>query len=429
MATQSVLYLKKATTSRKSVEEDIRETVQQIIEDVRTGGEDSAREYAQRFDDWHGDIVVSRASIKKAGASLTGQDREDIQFAYDRVRMFAQAQRDSMHDLAMSHDGVTVGHKHVPIKTAGCYVPGGRYSHIASAIMSITTAKVAGVNNVVACSPANAEAGIHSAVLYAMDLCGADSILALGGAHGVAALAYGLFTGHEADILVGPGNAFVAEAKRQLFGPVGIDLIAGPTESAIIADDSADPFLVSTDLVSQAEHGPDSSVRLFTTSRSVAEEVLDRVPNLIARLPDPAKQTAATAWLDHGEVLLCGTREQIVAISDQHGPEHVQVLAMDLAWWHTHLTTYGSLFLGEETTVTYGDKVTGPNHILPTKGTARYTGGLNVSQFIRTLTYQTMDRPASVHLGRVAARISRSEGMEAHARSADARISKYTNSP
>lgn len=421
-------YLKKAPEWAEADNGHIREMVKSIVEAVRTGGEDAARNYARQFDSWDGDIVVPPADIEAAGAQLTKREREDILFAYRRVRTFAQAQRDGLHDVEITQDGVTMGHKHVPVNTAGCYVPGGRYAHIASAIMSITTARVAGVKHVIACSPAKAGDGIHPAVLYTMDLCGADSILALGGAQGAAALAYGLFTGHEADILVGPGNAYVAEAKRQLFGSVGIDVLAGPTESAIIADETADPHLIAADLVSQAEHGPDSPVRLFTTSRSVAETVLEEMPSLIERLPDPAKQAAAAAWRDYGEVVLCDHREEVVAISDRYATEHVQVLADDPDWWHEHLTTYGTLFLGEETTVTYGDKVTGPNHILPTKGAARYTGGLNVSKFIKTLTYQKMTRDASVELGRVAARISRAEGMEAHARAAEARIEKYTDS-
>lgn len=258
-----------------------------------------------------------------------------------------------------------------------------------------------------------------------MQLSGADEILALGGVQGVAAMAFGLFTGLKADILVGPGNAYVAEAKRLLFGEIGIDLFAGPSESAVIADDSADSLLVATDLVSQAEHGTDSPVWLFTTSPRVGDEVAVLVPTLIDQLPDGAKQTAATAWRDYGEIVLCDTREETIAISDQYCAEHLQVLAQDLDWWHDNLTTYGSLFLGEETTVTYGDKVSGTNHILPTKFSARYTGGLNVSKFMKTLTYQRMTPEASVELGKVAARISRYEGMEAHARAADVRIEKY----
>jgi len=420
-----VHYLKKASTQTAADQNMIRPVVKEILDAIQSGGEEAALDYANRFDSWEGEIVVSQTDIAEAGTKLSEQARQDIAFVHQRIKTFAQAQRDSMQDIEITQDGVIMGHKHLPVNTAGCYVPGGRYAHIASAIMSITTAKVAGVKHVIACSPAKAGEGIHPAILYTMDLCGADSILALGGVQGVAALANGLFTGHKADILVGPGNAYVAEAKRLLFGQVGIDLFAGPTESAIIADSTADPHLVATDLVSQAEHGPDSPVWLFTTSRAVAEAVLEQVPVLIEQLPEIAQRAASTAWQNCAEVILCDSREEVVAISDQYGSEHLQVLAEDLAWWHANLTTYGSLFLGEETTVTYGDKVTGPNHILPTKRAARYTGGLNVSKFLKTVTYQRMTPEASVELGDVAARLSRMEGMEGHARSADARIEKY----
>lgn len=423
----TIHYLKRAKKTAATDESDVRAAVQTILDDIRTGGEDRARAYATQFDGWEREIIVSRADIDTAATQLSEQEKQDIQLAHQRVRRFAQAQRDSMSDFEYVEDGVTLGHKHVPINTAGCYVPGGRYAHIASAIMSVTTAKVAGVKNIIACSPGKGDIGVHPSILYTLDLCGADTILALGGVQGVAALAFGLFTGHEADILVGPGNAYVSEAKRMLFGEVGIDLFAGPTESAVIADDSADSHIVATDLVSQAEHGVNSPVWLFTTSKRVADEVSILIPQLIDDLPPSSKQAANAAWRDYGVIALCDTREEVVAISDRYGAEHLQVIANDLDWWHANLTTYGSLFLGEETTVTYGDKISGPNHILPTKNAARYTGGLNVSKFIKTLTYQKMTKEASVELGAVAARISRAEGMEAHARSADVRIAKYAS--
>ena len=423
----SIQYLKKAVHTSTSNEGDIQAVVTEILEAITAGREEAARRYARQFDNWQGEIVVSRAEIDAATARLSSQERADIQYAQQRIKTFAQAQRDSLTEFELTQDGVTVGHKLVPMQTAGCYVPGGRYAHIASAMMSVTTAKVAGVQNIVACSPAAGDQGIHPAILYTLDLCGADTILALGGVQGVAALAFGLFTGRKADILVGPGNAYVAEAKRLLYGATGIDLFAGPTESAIIADETADPWLVATDLVSQAEHGPNSPVWLITTSRTLGEAVARHMPRLIEALPAEGRRAATAAWRDYGEIVLCDNRETAVAASDAYAPEHLQVLAKDLAWWHARLTNYGSLFLGEETTVTYGDKVTGPNHILPTKGAARYTGGLNVNKFLKTLTYQKMTPAASVELGRVAARISRAEGMEAHARAADIRINKYTN--
>ena len=424
----SIHYLKTASKTSATDESNVREAVKTILDDVRAGGEARARAYAAKFDGWENEIIVSRADIDAATAQLSEQDKQDIQLAHQRVKRFAQAQRDSMSDFEYVEDGVTLGHKHIAVNTAGCYVPGGRYAHIASAIMSVTTARVAGVKHVVACSPGKAGVGVHPSILYTLDLCGADTILALGGVQGVAAMAFGLFTGHKADILVGPGNAYVAEAKQMLFGEVGIDLFAGPTESAVIADDSADSFIAATDLVSQAEHGTNSPVWLFTTSQRVADEVLALMPQLIDDLPPSSKQAATAAWRDYGEIIVCDTREEVVTVSDAHGAEHLQVLADDLDWWHANLTTYGSLFLGEETTVTYGDKVSGPNHILPTKNAARYTGGLNVGKFIKTLTYQKMTKAASVELGAVAARISRAEGMEAHARSGDVRIAKYTSS-
>ena len=321
--------------------------------------------------------------------------------------------------------GLIAGQKLIPVATAGCYVPGGRYAHAASAVMSVGTAKVAGVKHVVATSPAHRQAGVNPAILYAMKLCGADTVLALGGVQAVASLAFGLFTGNSADVIVGPGNRFVAEAKRTLFGRVGIDVVAGPTESAIIADESADPDIVAADLVGQAEHGADSPVWLITTSRKLGQDVIDRVPALIEALPDLARSAATASWRDHAEVVLCDSREEAVEVSDRYACEHLQVLAGDLDWWLSHLTNYGSLFLGEETTVAYGDKCSGPNHILPTKGAARYSGGLSVGKFIKIVTWQRLDRSASREVGQVAARISRLEGMEGHARTGDVRLKKY----
>ena len=321
--------------------------------------------------------------------------------------------------------GLVAGQKLIPIRTAGCYIPGGRYAHIASAIMSVTTAKVAGVDNIIACSPARAAEGIHPSIIYAAHLAGVDTLLSLGGVQGVAALAFGLFSGHSADILVGPGNRYVAEAKRLLYGRVGIDLFAGPTEIAVIADDSADPEIIATDLAGQAEHGPDSPVWLITTSRELAKAVMAKIPDCINRLQEPNRSAADSAWRDYGEVVLVDSRESAVAQSDHYAPEHLEVHAENLDWWLRNLRNYGSLFLGEETTVTYGDKASGPNHILPTKGSARYTGGLSVAKFIKTVTWQRMTREANRNVGTVSARISRAEGMEGHALSGDDRLRKY----
>jgi sulfopropanediol 3-dehydrogenase len=291
--------------------------------------------------------------------------------------------------------------------------------------MGIATAKAAGVPFVVACSTPYLGQGIHPQVLYAMKVAGADAILTLGGVQAVASLAYGLFTGKPADIIVGPGNKFVAEAKRMLFGKVGIDVFAGPSEVAVIADDTADPHIVAADLVGQAEHGHESPAWLMTTSRPLAEQVMRRVPQLIDNLPPTARDAAGAAWRDYGEVVLGDTREELAQVSDRYAPEHLEVHARDLDWWLCRLTCYGSLFLGEETTVAFGDKTSGPNHILPTQGAARYSGGLSVHKFLKTVTWQRMTREGSRDIAQVAARISRLEGMEAHARTADDRLEKY----
>ncbi|MEM7348752.1 MAG: histidinol dehydrogenase, partial [Chloroflexota bacterium] len=304
-------YLKKAAKTAATDENDVREIVQTILREIKEGGEDAVKQYASKFDKWEGPIIITETDIDQATKKLSEQEKQDIHLAYDRVRTFAQAQRDSMHDFEMTQDGVTYGHKHIPVNTAGCYVPGGRYAHVASAIMSITTAKVAGVKQIVACSPAKPGVGIHPAILYTINLCGADTILALGGVQAVAAMAYGHFSGHKADILVGPGNAFVAEAKRLLFGEVGIDVFAGPSEIAIIADETADPEIVAIDLVGQAEHGPTSPAWLFTTDRNLAEIVLERVPELIEQLPETARLAAGAAWKDYGEVVICDNPEEI----------------------------------------------------------------------------------------------------------------------
>ena len=342
------------------------------------------------------------------------------------MRRFAEAQRESLAEFETElSPGLVAGQRLIPVETAGCYVPGGRYAHIASAIMSVTTAKTAGVANVIACSPPRREGGVHPAILYTANLCGADTVLALGGVQGVAALAFGLFTGHAADLIVGPGNRFVAEAKRVLFGRVGIDLFAGPTEILVIADGEADPDLVACDLVSQAEHGPDSPAWLVSTSPALAREVMARIDHFVARLEEPNRSAAAAAWRDYGEVAVAGSREEAAALSDTYAPEHLEVHAADPEWWLARLRNYGSLFLGEETTVTYGDKAAGPNHILPTRGAARYTGGLSVGKFIKTVTWQRMTREANREVGAASARISRAEGMQGHALAGDDRLHKY----
>jgi sulfopropanediol 3-dehydrogenase len=317
------------------------------------------------------------------------------------------------------------GQKQIPVSAAGCYVPGGRYSHVASAIMTITTAKVAGVPHIAACSPPRPGIGIPPAILFAMDLCGADVILNIGGVQGVAAMANGLFGLPKADILVGPGNQYVAEAKRILYGQVGIDLFAGPTDSMVIADGNADAEIVAHDLVGQAEHGYNSPVWLVTSDADLAARVIARVPELIETLPHLNRDNARAAWAHYAEVILCDDAEEMADVADQFAPEHLHVQADDLDWWLNRLRAYGSLFLGEETTVAFGDKAAGPNHVLPTSGAARYTGGLSVQKFRKTVTWQRATRAAARPLAEATARISRLEGMEGHARSADIRLAKF----
>ena len=422
----SIDYLKQAAPPVRAIDHATGETVSAMLAEIASSGEDAVRRYARELDGWHGDIVVGEADFARAEAALSGGVKEDIRFARDRVQDFARRQRDSMREFqAELIPGLLAGQRLIPCNTAGCYVPGGRYAHAASAIMSVGTASVAGVKNIVAASPAHGDAGIHPAILYAMKLCGAHTVLALGGVQAVAALANGLFSGTPADIIVGPGNRFVAEAKRMLFGSVGIDVVAGPTESAIIADDSADPAIVAADLVGQAEHGVDSPVWLITTSRELGRKVMELVPPAIAALPTLAREAATASWRDYAEVVFCSSREEAVRVSDRYACEHLQVMAGDLDWWLAELTNYGSLFLGEETTVAYGDKCSGPNHILPTRGAARYSGGLSVGKFIKTVTWQRLTREASRTVGQVASRISRLEGMEGHARTGDVRLQKY----
>lgn len=318
--------------------------------------------------------------------------------------------------------GLIAGQKQIPVSSAGCYVPGGRYSHVASALMTITTAKVAGVPHIAAVSPTRQEIGIPDAIVYAMELSGADVILNLGGVQGIAAMAQGLFGAKPADILVGPGNSYVAEAKRMLFGKVGIDMFAGPTDSLVIADHSASAETVAWDLVSQAEHGADSPVWLVCTDKTLALDVMARIPTLFGELPEPNATAAHTAWIERGEVILCATREEAAQVSDRYEPEHLQVQAGNLDWWLERLTVYGSLFLGAETTVAFGDKTSGPNHVLPTNGAARYTGGLSVHKFTKTVTWQRSTGEASRELAARTAKISRLEGMEGHARAAELRL-------
>jgi sulfopropanediol 3-dehydrogenase len=422
----SMTYLKSATKTSETEAGTARRVAGDMIAAIETGGEEAVRRYANELDRWNGPILMDVGAVKSRITEVPHAVRADIDAAIANVRRFADAQRRSVADFEIEiAPGLVAGQIMTPCNVAGCYVPTGRYAHIASAYMSVATAKAAGVKTVIACSAPYRGKAVHPAVLYAMSAAGADIIMTLGGVQAIAAMAFGLFTGKPADIIVGPGNKFVAEAKRLLFGKVGIDVFAGPSEVAVIADESADAEIVAADLVGQAEHGHESPAWLFTTSRLLAERVLQLVPQLIAKLPPTARDAAEAAWRDYGEVILCEDREEVVAVSDRYASEHLEVQCRDLDWWKKNLTNYGSLFLGEESTVAYGDKASGPNHILPTKSAARYSAGLSVHKFLKPLTWQRMDRAASLRIGEVTARISRLEGMEAHARTADLRVRKY----
>lgn len=418
-----ITHLKTAEGEPPQAAADVTDTVRIMLARLRAGGAQVALEYARQLDGWQGPVAVSRAEIDAASARVPQALRDDIAWAHDNISRFAAAQRATAQDMTVElRPGLTAGQRQIPLQAAGCYVPGGRYSHIASALMSIATAREAGVPDITACSPPCGAAGIPDAMLYAMDLAGATRILTIGGVQGIAAMALGLFGAPAADILVGPGNAYVAEAKRQLFGPIGIDMFAGPTDSLILADDTACPGTVAADLVGQAEHGASSPVWLATTHRPLAEAVMARVPVLIASLPEPNRSAATAAWRDLAEVVLCDSAETMAQYADHKAPEHLHVQARDLPWWRARLRAYGSLFLGENTTVAFGDKAAGPNHVLPTSGAARYTGGLSVHKFLKTVTWQEVDERALPDLARVTASLSRAERMEGHARTADLRL-------
>jgi sulfopropanediol 3-dehydrogenase len=420
-----ITYVKKAAKTPETDEAETRGIVENILNAVRENGDDEIiRHYSAKFKNWDKKLILSPEEIEQRAQSVSSTVKDDLKFAYEQVYGFAVKQRESMQEFDTEiTPGVTLGQRLIPCNCAGCYVPGGLFAHAASAIMSIATAKAAGVPFVVACSPSHDGETVNPAIMAAVSICKPDVFMMMGGAHAIAAMAYGSFTGKPADVIVGPGNRFVAEAKRQLFGKIGIDVFAGPTESLVIADGTADPYVVAIDLMSQAEHGYDSPVWLVTDSDALAEEVMKQMPEVINDLPEP--EVATESWRDYGEVVLCSTREEMLEVSNDYAAEHVQVIAEDLDWWLENLTNYGSLFLGEECTVPYGDKTTGTNHILPTNKAARYSGGLSVGKFIKTVTYQKLTRAASRKIGEVASRISRLEGMEGHARAADIRLRKY----
>jgi sulfopropanediol 3-dehydrogenase len=403
----------------------VEKVVAEIVAAVGARGDEAVRAYSAQLDGWEPERF--RLDPDEIDASLDrvpAQVLEDIAFCQAQVRRFAQAQRETMLDLDVETlPGVRLGHRHVPIGNVGAYVPGGRYPMVASAHMSIVTAKVAGVERVAACTPPLGGRA-PDATIAAMHLAGADEIYVLGGVQALAALALGTETIAPVDFLVGPGNAYVVEAKRQLFGRVGIDLVAGPTEILIVADETADPVIVAADLLGQAEHGPASPAVLISTSHAVAEETMRQVEAQLSGLP--TADVAARAWQDFGEVVVVDTDEEARELADTYAFEHVEIQTAEPRRYLERMRNYGALFLGEATTVAYGDKTIGTNHILPTAGAARYTGGLWVGKFLKTLTYQECDEPASVTIGEVCARQSRIENFEGHARSCDVRVAKYS---
>ena len=422
----TIKYLKKAPLHSRSNDTKTQKIVQDILSEIEEGGDEKALEYAAKFDNYDGEVILSNNAIDAAAALVPEKMKQDIKFAHSNVERFAKAQKSTVANFETEVvPGLIAGQKAIPVNAAGCYIPGGRYSHIASAIMTVTTAKVAGCDNIIACSPPRPGVGVAPAIIYAAHICGADKILSMGGVQGVAAMTFGLFGLPKANILVGPGNQFVAEAKRLLFGRVGIDMIAGPTDSLILADGTADPMIVAVDLVGQAEHGYNSPVWLVTDDQALAEKVMELVPGLIEDLPETNRENAFAAWRDYAEVILCDNREEMAQTSDDYAPEHLTVQAADLDWWLENLSCYGSLFLGEETTVAFGDKASGTNHVLPTSGAANYTGGLSVHKYMKIVTWQRATREGARPIAEATARISRLEGMEGHARTADVRLAKF----
>ena len=426
----STTYLKEAVPAAQVAKNlaDVKQTVTSVIADIRERGDGAVREYSAKFDNWSPpDFRLSAGQVEDIIATLPAQVISDIEFAQAQIRHFAQAQLASMTEIEVETlPGVFLGHRHLPVSSAGAYIPGGRYPLTASAHMTVLTAKVAGVDRVVACTPP-IRGEIPAATVAAAHLAGADEIYLLGGVQAVTALALGTETIGKVDLLAGPGNAYVAEAKRQLFGEVGIDLFAGPTEILVIADSAADPEVVATDLLSQAEHGPDSPAILVTTARSLGETVLTYIDAILPAMP--TRDFAGPAWRDHGQVIVADSIEEAFTIADSFAAEHVEVLTASPRDALTAMRNYGALFLGEGTCVSYGDKVIGTNHVLPTRGAARYTGGLWVGKYLKTVTYQEVRDPASsALLGEVCGRASRVELFEGHARSGDIRAARVRGS-
>jgi sulfopropanediol 3-dehydrogenase len=417
-------YLKKGKSveAKEEMGTQTRNTVEAIIKEIESRGDAAVREYSQKFDKWSPESFrLTQAQIDAAIASLAPQALADIKFAQTQIRRFAQIQKSSMHDVEIETlPGVVLGHRNIPVNSVGCYIPGGKYPLIASAHMSVLTAKVAGVKRVIACAPPF-DGKPSPAIVAAMALAGADEIYCVGGVQAVAAMAIGTESMKPVDMIVGPGNAYVAEAKRQLFGRVGIDLFAGPTETLVICDDTVDAELVAVDLLGQAEHGPTSPAYCITTSKKIAAELPAAIQQVLSRL-DTAP-IASVSWRDYGEIILCENDEEAIVEAERLCSEHVQVMTKDPDWYLQRMTNYGALFLGSRTNVSYGDKVIGTNHTLPTMGAGRYTGGLWVGKFIKTHTYQrVLTDEASVQIGEVCSRLCALEQLSGHKEQADIRV-------
>jgi sulfopropanediol 3-dehydrogenase len=426
-----IRHLKRGASAARRAEADAktRAVVEGILADIQARGDEALRAYSRQFDNWDpADFTLSQAQIEAAVAQLSAREVEDIRFAQKQIKGFAQIQRDSMRDVEVETlPGVVLGHKHIPVNAVGCYVPGGKYPLIASAHMSVLTAKVAGVPRIVATAPPY-QGAPHPAIVAAMHFAGADQILVLGGVQALAAMALGTQTIAPVDMLVGPGNQYVAEAKRQLFGRVGIDLLAGPTETLVIADDTVDAEMCAVDLLGQAEHGPTSPAVLLTTSEKLAQETIAEVERQLQRLP--TADIARQSWAAHGEVIVCDSDEEMLAEADRIASEHVQVMTRDPNWFLARMTNYGALFLGPRTNVSFGDKVIGTNHTLPTSGSARFTGGLWVGKFLKTCTYQRVTSDAaSAAIGAVCSRLCHMENFAGHGEQANLRVRRYGDRP
>jgi sulfopropanediol 3-dehydrogenase len=418
-------YLKRAIPAEPADRGRIADTVRRMLADIETNRDEAIRRYARDLDKWDApEMRVAPDAIARVTRAMPETFKEDFAYCLRQVSNFARRQLDSLQPFEVELDpGITLGQRLIPVENVGCYIPGGKYPLVAAAIMSVGTARVAGVKHVVGCAPPRGPEGIFPPTLYALHAAGADEIYVLGGVQAMAAMAYGCVGIKAVDMITGPGNAYVAESKRQLFGTVGIDLLAGPTEICIIADDSANPSLIATDLLGQAEHGPDSPAWLVTTSRRLGEAVAREVDVQMKTLP--TAEIASVSWRDHGEIVVVGSDAEAVEMSDEYAPEHLEVMCANNDFYLANLRNYGSLFVGEESTVAYGDKGVGTNHTLPTGKAARYTGGLWVGKFIKTVTYQRLTREASRRIAPIMSRQCEVEGMLAHQITADVRFARY----